>query len=304
MIKFKEHIIKIVKDKFEKIPSKIQYEGKGVDNNVFSFKVGNKYYIIRFLGGRRKDKFENEVFALKQCRKKGIPVPKILIYDGSQRLVPITYMVENKVIGKSLSDVSRKNKMKLMPLFGKELAKVHEIKLKGFGFMKEGKGLYKNWQKFYYSNYRSAMAFIIKNKVLDKDKIKKIDNYVKNNKNLLIWKSSRLLHGDTNLDNVLISKNKITAIIDFSGVHAGDPMLDIGMFSYYMCKKRKYQKYMELFLKGYNKNIKNFKEKLNLYRLVTSLGKIRYRYKSRPKALPSAFKSLEISMNEIREKSR
>src|SRR3989344_2368633 len=98
-----------------------------------------------------KPKFEKERWAIEQCSKAGVPVPKVLLvekFDIESELIEVC--IESRLEGKALGDVGGTGDSKrtgnlgeLLGKLGSVLEKVHSVLRNGFGSLdKSGNGKY------------------------------------------------------------------------------------------------------------------------------------------------------------------
>jgi len=128
-----------------------------------------------------------------------------------------------------------KNGKKLLKSLEEELARLHLIKLSGYGFLqvKDNQivGQYNSWREFLDKSSKKWLMNILKDEkdgLFKKDYTetkKSIENFLeKYNKYLFYKNKGVLIHGDMiNPGNVLVNKGKISGIIDFEWAAVGDP---------------------------------------------------------------------------------
>lgn len=132
------------------------------------------------------------------------------------------------------------------------LAKIHTIKYNEYGILDENLKIIHKSEPLC-TLYKENMGINFKNR-LGNEVVTKINTIVSQNKEILLNldKNISLIHGDFQGTNILIDNNRVSGIIDWEFVMAGNPLIDIG-------KLFRYEKYF------HNDLIKVFEEEYNRY---------------------------------------
>ncbi len=167
--------------------------------------------------------------------ENNVPVPKILKFDDSLKIINHPYLIITEIEGSMLCDVIKKmnddKKMLFFYEFGKIVGKIHSITFKKFGEILDGKnvesfneannkGPFDNWKSMHKEiiNYRLN---IFKNSYFE-DLIEPITSWFEKKSDLIDYNIvPRLLHIDLNQKNIFLKNNKISGIIDFDGAFVG-----------------------------------------------------------------------------------
>lgn len=186
---------------------------------------------------------------------------------------------------------------------GKYLARLHSVRLTGFGYLDEKaleegflRGRWQSWYQFWVDFMVSQSEELDKvlkleektgkaETVLKEDTRKLFEKLVNKrpelmeilyrSQNLLNGAESRLLNGNINLEVCIYAKNqKFTGLGDFHQALAGDPVDDLAYFS--VLPKGEF--YLRFVLKSYGIAPADFSKKMHLYRLLESYRKIFSRY--------------------------
>lgn len=160
---------------------------------------------------------------------------------------------------------------KLMFEAGKTLAKIHSIKVEGFGsfnneLAKQGKlvGLQNNFENFILCGLSSNLDVLVKYNHITPEQRKNIISLYTNNP-LLKCKQAVLVHNDYADWNLLTDGETISGILDLDECCASDPLCDIACWMSMAPTER-----VKQFLLGYfqnNAKPENFEEKINLFTL-------------------------------------
>lgn len=257
---------KDIKTRIEKVLKikKLTLVGKTVndiptDHHTFYSIVKNdkgKEFFFKFLitDVRFKEKtFKREVLFLKflkDNKKIYLPVPK---YGSSSFLKNNTWFLRAKADGYILGDrlnystkfYTKKN-IKILNSFISQLQKYTEpvtdfFKKNQMPLTKKGYSWFlKDFQKDYDF---SASYGEIKNKLITKKNIKKINNFLKQNQSLLN-KNLVLTHGDLQAENLIFNQGRMT-VIDWENLHLNNRLFDWGYIWLNSWNKPSWRKQLE-----------------------------------------------------------
>jgi len=267
----------------------------GLVNHIFEVQLDNpkKLLILKVYSKKWEHyKPEKEKFVFELISKKTkLPVPEIFILDKSKKILPNTYILMNKLEGTMLKHAKMPNKEKMFFELGKDLAKLHEIKLSKFGWIYKNKiSRYEakyskpfKTMKEYFEDYwieQKKEFMSAPNKKYGKiDKqsfmvlIPEMDEFIKERLYLLDSKIVPVfIHNDFSWENILVKKNqhwKISGILDVEFAKVADAELELERyFDPFMFDSKKFT---QAFVKGYlsrKKLSKNFYKKKELYQLM------------------------------------
>ena len=161
--------------------------------------------------------FQKEFFFLNLYKDK-IPVPKIIHYDNTKKIYHKNYLLYFKVHGDNLyskwhlmSDTDRK---KIIKQLCEILKTINNTPYEHFiEYFKLHSSI--NWENEIDFKITNLLQDIESQKLLSNEFIKKIRDYVKENKYVLADQKTVLVYWDAHFDNILIKDNKIIAILDF-----------------------------------------------------------------------------------------
>jgi len=167
--------------------------------------------------------------------KKSIPVPEVVKFDDSLKLVKHPYLIVTEIKGEMLCEVigamSDNDKIAFYYEFGKLIAKIHLITFDKFGEVFDGKtvegyseangkGPFSSWKETHKEmvDYRLS---IFQDSYFE-DLIEPIRFWFDKNASLIDYDIvPRLLHDDLNQKNVFLKDHKISGIIDFDNAFVG-----------------------------------------------------------------------------------
>jgi len=224
-----------------------------------------------------------EQFAIKQCLKMGgIPVPHMwpirnLLVNSNN----LSFCIQEKIKGESLKKAIRsgrftqKQKRKIINSAGDFLAKIHRIKIEGFGYIKSDlKGCYDSFSDLLRQHSSRSDLFF---RIADEVGIR--ENIMRSIIDLLTQKANKapklepiLSHNDYTLSHIMINHyGKITAIIDWSEAQGNFCFNDFAKWDY-ICKE---EAPTEWLLEGYSAPFlfnEEYNNLLHWFRLNIGLG--------------------------------
>lgn len=207
---------------------------------------------------------------------KNLPVAKVYLHSKLSN--GQHFLVQEFLQGKSPSfkNLKKSDAKK----YARLLTKIHNTKIKGFGYIVikngEPQGPYKNWFKMIKKDTYSALNELIqynkKTKDISQKRMEslkpKFRKFFKKYKKYLDIKQPKLLHGDFIAGNILIKKGKISGLVDFEWMIAGD----IGWeFALYLKKHSSIVTILEEYAKINKIPVEKLKFKMDLYRTIKAL---------------------------------
>lgn len=259
--------------------------------NVNSIRVGvlesGKEVIIRcHPKGIRNGYFCAESLAAKVALENSIPTYKTYCIHELESETDISYQVIEKLEGDIVQFYLKEHLDKEEQLvfeMGKTMARLHKIKVYGFGPFdneqaKNGmlRGIHKSLKDFVKAGLEENLERLVNNHILSKKITNKIKELFDDNE-LLNSKESVLIHNDFADWNLLTNGNTITGVIDWDECVAGNPVQEIACWSTFFEPER-----IESFLRGYFSEIPmydNFNEMFQLMRLRYTVSKMALRIK-------------------------
>lgn len=208
----------------------------GYSNEVYAITTENNQQVIVRIHWYESPYFKNEKWALERLANEGLPVPQVLgLVQDLPGNFPRSACVETRLPGESLETLIASGVMtteKLQPLLfdlGKLLRRVHVIPMTGFGRIDaNGQGEARTWQEAYVAGLPQERAYEAATYVglsanIVSDTIELLTQFI----TLGDAVSPSLLHGDFNLQNVLVLDGQITGLIDFEFCQSGDAAKEV-----------------------------------------------------------------------------
>lgn len=236
--------------------------------------------------GIKNGYFYVESLASKMAIENGLAGYKTLGIHDLEDEEDVSYQLIEKLRGDTVQFYLKNNpdmEEKLVYEMGKTMAKLHEIKVEGFGSFineeaKNGKliGRFKNLSDAVLAGLDENLERLVKYDVLTQDIANKMRELFVNNK-LLDISEAVLVHNDFADWNLLTDGKEITGIIDWDECVGGYGIEEIACWSTFFDPKR-----LDKFLEGYfseSDRPDNFEEVFELLRLRYTISKMALRTK-------------------------
>lgn len=238
--------------------------------------------------------FHVESLASSLALENGIPAYKTYGIHDLQDEEDVAYQVIEKLKGDTVQFFLRANpdkEEKLVQEMGRTMAKMHQIKVEGFGPFDNGlakngrlKGLHSSLSSSINAGLEENLQRLVTYNVLTESVASKIKDLFKNN-DLLNSDEAVLIHNDFADWNLLTDGNKITGVLDWDECVGGHPVQEIACWSTFFSPDR-----IKTFLEGYFNETpepENFEKMFQLMRLRYTISKMalrikRYTYEKSP----------------------
>lgn len=236
--------------------------------------------------GVRNGYFFAESLACTIAQEIGIPTYKTYVIHELQDENDISFQVIEKLDGNNIKlylEEHPEKEEQLVYEMGKVMARLHKIKVNGFGPFDNEKakngeliGLHSSLKSSVNAGLDENLQRLVANDLFSQEIANKIKSLFENNP-LLESKYAILVHNDFADWNLLTDGNTIVAALDWDECVGGDPIEEIACWSTFFDPDR-----LDAFLKGYfSETIKydNFDEKFQLMRLRYTVSKMALRIK-------------------------
>ncbi len=227
--------------------------------------------------------FWAESIATTRAKAAGVPTYDTYYVDDSMSEFPFAYMIMEAIGGKVMStimDMSPTRDERLIEHTGELLAKIHSVKVKRFGFFDNRIaheqlqliGNHERWEEHIFAAYIPNMRFLLDQKLITREEVKKIDGILHSHHDLLRYDDPRLIHNDIADWNVRCEGDRIVGVLDWDESYGGDPVADFSAWSVFFPYTR-----MEHLKTGYARVSPlpdGFEEKLHFYRIRYIISKM------------------------------
>jgi len=218
-----------IAEKYSLIPEKIKLIDGGINSVLIKFKNKSSSYLLKITTNKDAT---SEIFFYRALSTNALPVPKIINFDLSEDLIPYQFFIMEEVEGvQSFQDhINDETATKGGYIYAKELKKVHNIAVNGFGRPLDIGGLnwsQKSWLEALKSFFEENAGYKNVENLFTSEQLKAIYRLTIVNQKLEILKPC-LLHGDIPNGLMQIKPTiKFLAFIDPSGIIGGDFLYDV-----------------------------------------------------------------------------
>lgn len=265
--------------------NKQESNGSVNSNRVGHLKSGKDVIIRCHPRGVENGYFYVESLVAKLLLENGLPsYHTYAIHDCKDEddcAFQIIEKINGKVVEWFLRDHPEQEKNIVFEI-GKTMAKIHKIKVDGFGpfdnkLAKKGelKGIHGSFYDSVVAGLDFDLKTLVRHGVISKEKANGFKKLFSKNNPLLQCEQAVLVHNDFADWNMLTDGKKINGIIDLDECVASDFVTDIACWSLFFKPER-----LNNFLEGYfsvAKKPANFEDKFQLLRLRYSLSKMTLR---------------------------
>ena len=217
----------------------------GEGNEVYDLELIDGSHVIERISGYEDKDFEQERWAIEQCEKLGIPVPKVLlvnhpILDNKRVDICVQEKLEGDLLERGHTNfraLPEKQLKTIAAQAGELLHRMHTIPTKGFGYL-NGKG---EGQFNTFTEMMEAEAALdnpdkymkLADKVgFDRDAMVKIVKVVSNGVRSAPPITPVLTHNDFHPRHILVKDGRVTGLIDFGEVTGNSPVSDFAKWDY------------------------------------------------------------------------
>ncbi len=266
-------------------PNKQESNGSVNSNRIGHLQSGKKVIIRCHPRGVKNGYFYVESLAAKLLSENGIPTYHTYAIHDCQNENDCAFQVIERINGYNIDNFLQthpEQEQKLVFEMGKTMAKIHKIKVDGFGpFDNElaKKGILKGIHKSFYDSVIAGLDFDLKtlteHKTITKEKAQMYKKLFEQNKTLIGCEQAVLVHNDMADWNVLTDGHTVNGVLDFDECVGSDPVTDIACWSLFFKPER-----LKVFLDGYfsiAKKPENFERKFQLLKFRYSLSKMTLR---------------------------
>ena len=255
-------------------------------NRIGTLSDGIKVIIRCHPKGVRNGYFFVESLAAKLAVENGLPAYKTYGINELSNEDDIAFQVIEKLEGDTIQFYLNKwpkEEEKIVCEMGKMMARLHKIKVNGFGpfdneSAKNGKlvGIHSTLSGAVNAGLEENLERLVSSDLFSEEAAVKIKKLFKDNE-LLNIKESVLLHNDFADWNLLTDGDTVTGIIDWDECVGGDPIEEIACWSTFFDPER-----LKPFLEGYFSEVEeyeNFENRFQLMRLRYTISKMALRIK-------------------------
>lgn len=258
---------------------------RGEWSRAYFYQINNKNLVIRL--SELEENFINDKYAEK-FNSKYLPIPEVLDIGKWEN---VYYAISTKLEGEYIEKLSKSNLQKTLPSILNMLDSLRKADTDssiGYGWWdREGDGKYTSWKNFLLDINNPNQNPVLKGwkkKLSSNQKLyKKFNDLLSKMKTYIEYcpEKRELIHSDLLHYNLLIDKEKISAVLDWGCAKYGDFLYDIAWFIFW----QKWHKNMEELdlknillnhLKQKETDLTNSEKRLKAYYLHITLDSIIY----------------------------
>ncbi len=208
---------------------------------TYIIKNNDGEFFFRADGGKLDDDYmDAEGAAMELVRKRGVKVPEVYHWDVSLDKYPIRYQLMELVRGECLNNYYQSQTLDRTQIgreVGRLLAKMHQVKLDGFGFFNTNilrtknkiVGLDNKNRDYFCKQLDNHIKCLRDTDFLATAEVAEIESLIEKHGHLLDIGQGSVVHKDIAFWNMIGTENKVNAIIDWDDVIIGDPADDISV---------------------------------------------------------------------------
>lgn len=200
-------------------------------------------FLIRVEDGPERDGYQAiESHLLDRVREAGVPTPLVAGADASRQRVPFAWQAIEWIPHRDLQHWHARGEADLsalMPAIGEAIARWQSVPVAGFGpfradaFAGSGglRGFHREYPDYYHLQLERHLGLLVDSTFLTAAESARIENAVRSHQSCLDLPESCLVHKDLAFWNILGTRDRIAAFIDFDDAVAGDPLDDLSLLA-------------------------------------------------------------------------
>lgn len=290
----KDSVTKLLQSIFSSEISGLQGIAEGKIAQTLSFETNNSNYIIQFNNNNMSQGNNFEIAFHDLLQLNNIPMRNVVAKGDFGE---ISYLITEKINGVSLSSLSAKEYLEVLPNVIEILLNCLNVNIdcySGFGWLNDKmNGLSSSWEDHlnfideevpgqFYGKWHT----LFKNTFLEKDLFYHFFQLMKRDYKK-IPSIRKLVHGGYGYGNVLIKNKRVLAVIDWQDARYGDPLFDLTYLIFWQNNEIT-KATIDLYIKqSQNLGIElvNFEERIRCYKYYIGIDGMRFSAKTNDKNL-------------------
>ncbi len=216
--------------------------GRGQGNHLtWSGQLGGRDIFVRVEDGPEQDDYiEVESYVMGLVGQQGVPTPEVLGCDATRKRVPFAWQVLERIPFPDLNEHDKKGDLNLDAIafeIGKAMGQWQGIRPEGFGpfhlahlrAQRELRGLHRTYSDYFQLRLEAHLTFLTERGLLTKAQEEEITGVIREHASLLDLQQGCLVHKDLALWNMLGSRDRVVAFIDWDDCISGDAMDDLSL---------------------------------------------------------------------------
>lgn len=223
-----------------------------------------------------------EIWGFEQCRAVGVPAPEVLAFDPAPMSFPEPYHVTRRIPGENglHAGLDRSGRLTVLRQLGHYLARMHAIRLEGFGLLRPSGQGFRGEYPTLWENLGSLLDAapwweeLLRNGLVTGDQIDVVRRHFQEHRALFDSVSQAcLVHADGGLKNLVVQGQCLVGVVDLENVVAAEAVNDFDALHFEGDEE------FRAVCEGYDRQElfdAAFFRKLMLYRLLFSFAHLAY----------------------------
>jgi len=228
-------------------PKGVSLESISAQGNHLLWKAcpadGSAAFLVRVEDGPERDGYQAvETRLLDLVRDAGVPTPRIAGADATRERVPFAWQAMEWIPDPNLQHWHARNELDLslvLPEIGRAIARWQSLPVSGYGPFRVGnlvrdgtlRGHHERYPDYYRLQLQRHLDLLAGSGFLCSGEVARILDSVACHAPLLELAQGCLVHKDLAFWNILGSRDRIAAFIDFDDAIAGDPLDDLSLLA-------------------------------------------------------------------------
>ncbi len=246
--------------------------GTGQIALVFSFRVGDQEFVIRFVENKMAHTLKKEIVVAELLQGSEVPLPPIL-HQGT--LAEFHFAIAPKAAGLPLDELTAEQHEQVAPDVISMLDAIHRVDVSGTqgygGFDETAVGQFSSWPEYLLSvaeeeeeGFYGKWHRLFEESFLERPLFEQL--YTEMQRLFVFLPEERyLVHGDYGWNNVLAEAGKVTAVLDWANALYGDFLFDIAYLSAF-----------QQYYRAHHQAVPHYLERIRCYQCFSSLDGLRF----------------------------
>lgn len=196
-------------------------------------------------GPEGDDYLEVESFLLDAVRSRHVPTPQVVGCDATRRRTPFAWQVIDYLKYPNLQHWHKRGELDLPALgaqLGRAIASFQQVPVSGYGpfrtdvLREQGQlaGYHSSYRDYFHLNLARHLAVLVESSLLSRAEGNQITDLIAAQDSLLDIGQPCLVHKDMAFWNLLGTRDRLAAVIDWDDAIAGDPVDDLALLGCFL----------------------------------------------------------------------
>ena len=274
-------VITLLSQFFNRPISKLAPLGTGHIALVFSFRVDDQQFVVRFVENKMAHTLKKEVVVANLLQKSQVPLPPILHQGG---LAKFHFAIAPRAAGQPLDELSSEQYEQVVPDVIAMLDVIHHVDVsgtQGYGnFDETAVGQFSSWPAYLLhvaeeeeGGFYGKWHHLFEDSFLERPLFEKI--YAEMQRLFIYLPEERyLIHGDYGWNNVLAEGGRVTAVLDWANAKFGDFLFDIAYLT--ASAQVDYLAAFQQYYRTHNRAVPHYSERIRCYQCYATLDGLRF----------------------------